>query len=80
MPAVRPPVAAPATPPPVDYAARDRQIQALQKAIDSLDEQIRRYQTSSHYTFNQQTGDDYLKYVDKQRNDLRRQKWALEGR
>ncbi len=75
-----------------DYAARDRQIQSLRTQIDALDEQVRCIRTNPkdrrywwHYSgsFNgldQQKLDAYLDDLDKQRNDLRRQKWQLEGR
>ena len=76
-------------PTPVDYAARDRQIADLQKRIDQLDETVRQVRANPHYygsvsgstnTARQQSSDAYLDQLDKQRNDLRRQKWALEGR
>ncbi len=74
---------------PMDYAARDRQIGDLQRRIDQIDETIRRVRADPHWygiiknstaTSRQQSSDAYLDQLDKQRNDLRRQKWALEGR
>ena len=76
-------------PTPVDYAARDREIAALKRQTDQIDETIRRVRADPHYyglipgstnTARQQSSDAYLEQLDKQRNDLRRQKWALEGR
>ncbi len=78
-----------AQPTPIDYAARDRKIADLRKRLDDLDEQVRRVRADPHwqgmvkgstYTTNQQASDAYLKELDRQRDDLRRQKWALEGR
>ena len=74
--------------PPVDYAARDRQVASLQTHIDELDERIRRIRTNPDqywyhrdYGVNRQQGmDRYLNQLDKERNELRRQKWQLEGR
>ena len=74
--------------PPVDYAARDRQIASLQARIDDLDERIRRIRTNpDRYWYNRDYGvdrqqgmDRYLSQLDKERNELRRQKWQLEGR
>ena len=75
-----------------DYAARDRQIQGLKTQINALDEQVRCIRTNPkdhrywwHYSghfdgLDQQKLDAYLNDLDKQRNDLRRQKWQLEGR
>ena len=83
----------PATPPPVDEAAKDRQIKNLQSQIDAIDARI--LQIRSHPeslslfgTYNGRgvrDGDEsplkkILDQLDKQRNDLRRQKWQLEGR
>lgn len=78
---------------PVDRAARDRQVKNLQKQIDDLDEQIRyaRAHPDSYSPLGTYNGRGYLrgsesplkKYLDQldqQRNDLRRQKWQLEGR
>ena len=80
-------------PAPVDHAERDRQVQNLKSQIDALDEQVRRIRENPkdsrywwHYSSPQYNGidqarlDAYLKELDCQRNDLRRQKWALEGR
>ena len=84
--ATPPPVAA-ATP--VDYAARDRQVADLKRRIEEIDEEIRRGRADPHWygivknstdTSRQQSSDTYLAQLDKQRTDLRRQKWALEGR
>ena len=98
---VRPVVAPPtsyvpaATPfPTVDYAARDRQVAALKKRIDNLDDQIRvarsrpnDYPYSGRYYYyrndgmsQQQSADGYIKGLEEQRDELRRQKWQLEGR
>ena len=75
-----------------DYAARDRQIQGLKTQIDALDEQVRCIRTNPrdnrywYYYYGRSNGidqqalDAYLNNLDKQRNDLRRQKWQLEGR
>ena len=65
---------------PVDYAARDRQIATLAKQIDSLDDTIRRYRTTSRNPSNQQSMDEYIKSLEQTRDGLRRQKWQLEGR
>ena len=82
-------------PAPVDYAARDRQIHDLQSRIDAIDAQILQFRNhpSSHPfllsgTYNGRGHNDgeessfkkYLDDLDKQRNDLRREKWRLEGR
>lgn len=76
-------------PAPVNYAVRDRQIADLKARIEQIDETIRRVRADPHYyglikgstnTARQQSSDEYLDQLDKQRNDLRRQKWALEGR
>ena len=84
-----------ATPyPVVDYAARDRKVASLKKQIDALDEQIRvarshpndylwpgvYYRHSGDGTSRQQAADEYIKGLEDQRDDLRRQKWQLEGR
>ncbi len=75
-----------------DYAARDRQVQSLKTQIDALDEQVRsiranpkdnRYWWHYYGRFNgidQQKLDAYLNTLDQERNDLRRQKWQVEGR
>lgn len=84
------------TPPPafsvpttVDYNARARQISELKSQIDKLDETVRRVRADPHWygmvkgstdTSRQQSSDGYLAELDRQRNELRRQKWALEGR
>ena len=82
-------ITAAAVPTPADYAARDRQIAELKRRIEDIDETIRRVRADPHWygmiknstaTSRQQTSDAYLDQLDKQRNDLRRQKWALEGR
>ena len=65
----------------------------LKKRIDALDEQIRRIRTdpkgtlgSSHRYqgndngINQPAVMNYLDQLDKERDELRRQKWQLEGR
>ncbi len=82
----------PVTPVPVvDYAARDREIARLKKQIDDLDEKMRVVRTNprdsrywwhyaSDYGTNQRSYDACMKQIDDERNDLRRQKWALEGR
>ena len=82
----------PAYQPTPDYAARDRQIQSLKTQVDALDEQIRCIRTNPkdnrywwHYSgssngIDQQKLDAYLNQLDVQRNELRRQKWQLEGR
>ncbi len=83
----------PAAPTPVDYAARDRQIADLKSRMEALDEQVRRvrehpadyrsygnYASSGYHGVDQAKLDAYLKELDRQRDDLRRQKWALEGR
>ena len=82
-----------ATPAATDYAARDRQIQSLKTQVDDLSEQVRRirenprdyryywrYASSQYNGVDQAKLDVYLKELDRQRDDLRRQKWALEGR
>ena len=82
-----------ATPyPVVDYAARDRQIADLKGRIDALDEQMRVVRSTPrdgrywwHYggtngRVDQQRYDAYCQQIDNERNDLRRQKWRLEGR
>ncbi len=82
-----------AMPTPVDYQARDRQIENLKSQIDALDEQVRRirvnpndsryrwrYDSSRFHGIDQAALDAYLKELDRQRNELRRQKWTLEGR
>ena len=81
------------TPAPVDYTARDRQIKSLQAQIDQIDAQILQVRNhSGSYSLlgayngrGSSQGDEsplkkYLDQLDKQRNDLRRQKWTLEGR
>ncbi len=77
---------------PMDYQAKDQRIKELKDHIDALDEEVRRIRTNPkdsrywwHYAgrFNgidQQAFDNYLKQLDQQRNDLRREKWRLEGR
>lgn len=91
-----PPAATLALSPPavpvIDHAARDRQIAALKTRIDQLDEDMRiarsrpqdyhsRRQFQWHGNRVDQTSyDAYLKRLDAQRDDLRRQKWQLEGR
>ena len=68
-----------ATPyPVVDYAMRDRQIADLKRRIDSLDESIR--VARSDWSWSGTARDAYIEGLDKARNDLRRQKWQLEGR
>ncbi len=80
-------------PAPVDYAAKDRQIHDLQQQMDRIDEQIlfaRAHPSNYSYlgTYNgpgARYGEEspfkkYLDGLDKQRNDLRREKWRLEGR
>ena len=82
-----------ATPATIDPAARDRQVQNLKTQIDDLSEQVRRirenprdyryywqYASSQYNGVDQAKLDAYLKELDRQRDDLRRQKWALEGR
>ena len=82
-----------ATPyPVVDYAVRDRQIADLKRRIDALDEDIRVIRTNPrgykywwYYQWNGNRVDEaslnaYIDKLDKERNDLRRQKWQLEGR
>ena len=61
-------------PAPVDYAARDREIAALDKQIKALDESI------SDYRIHHAGAKAYIDQMDRTRNDLRRQKWAVEGR
>ena len=93
LPVTRLPATAAPPPPPVDHATVDRQVQNLKSQIDALDEQVRRIRENPkdsqywwHYSSSQYNGidqaklDAYLKELDRQRNDLRRQKWALEGR
>ncbi len=80
-------------PTPVDYAARDRQIKNLQSQIDSIDAQImqirnrpgERWQWGIYDGPNNRYDDGsamkkVLDRLDQQRNDLRREKWKLEGR
>ena len=76
-------------PTPVDHAARDRQVADLKTRMEALDETVRRVRADPHWygsvkgstdTSRQQASDAYLADLDRQRNDLRRQKWALEGR
>ena len=87
------PAATPAPPPPVDYAAKDREIPSLKTRIDALDDQMRCIRTNPdrnpyrpYYRIGTSGSDyrptleEYLDRVDQQRNDLRRQKWQLEGR
>ena len=84
-----------ATPvPTVDYAARDRRVAALKKQIDTLDEEIRvarsrpndYYRSGRYYntygdgTSRQQAADGYIKGLEDRRDELRREKWQLEGR
>ena len=80
-----------AMPTPVDYAARDRRIADLKARMEALDEDVRivrEHSTDSRYYWHysssrgvdQARRDAYLKELDQQRNDLRREKWALEGR
>ncbi len=91
LPSTAPPQAFPVvTAPVIDYAARDRQIAQLKRQIDDLDERMRvarnnperiyygRY--SLRYSNEQEKRDAYMKRLDDERNDLRRQKWQLEGR
>lgn len=78
--------------PPVDYAARDRQIASLKRQIDDLDERMRVLRTNPNdrydwwyyrgvrYGRDQLSFDAYMKRLDEDRNELRRQKWQLEGR
>ena len=86
-------MAAPATvyrpPPTPDYAARDRQIADLKQRIEAIDEKMRQARANpqrygfirnSTDTSRQQSSDAYLAQLDQERNDLRRQKWQLEGR
>ena len=91
MPITQVPAAVP-TQAPVDYTAKTRQIEDLKTQINALDEEVRVIRTNPkdnrywwHYPgrsngIDQQALDGYLKQLDKQRNDLRREKWALEGR
>ncbi len=80
-------------PAPVDYAAKDRRIRDLQTQIDALDQQIlyARGHPESYLYLGPYNGGGirygeesplkkYLDGLDKQRNDLRREKWRLEGR
>lgn len=88
--AVYVPVATPF--PTIDYAARDRQVAYLKKRIDELDEKMRVVRTNprdSRYWYcyagpygrvDQLRYDAFMKRIDDERNDLRRQKWQLEGR
>ena len=92
IPAVRTPsqpVYQPAPTATPDYAARDRQITDLQRRIDAIDEQIRQIRADPHWygyirnstnTSQQQASDGLLARLDAERNELRRQKWQLEGR
>ena len=89
MPVTHPAVPQVAMPTPVDYAARDRKIVDLKQRMEEIDETIRQVRANPHWygivknstdTSRQQASDAYLDQLDKQRNDLRRQKWALEGR
>lgn len=77
----------------VDHAARDQQIEDIKSRIETLDEEVRcvrehptdscyywHYYSSTYHGIDQARRDTYLKDLDKQRNDLRRQKWTLEGR
>ena len=81
------------TPVVVDYVAKDRQIKSLQSQIDDIDDRIAQIRSHPNdYTlFGTYNGNGYrvgeesplkkmLDQLDKQRNDLRRQKWQLEGR
>ena len=83
----------PPLPTPIDYAARDRQVKDLQSRIDAIDAQILqiRNHPDSLSLFGNYNGRGYydgaesplkkiLDQLDKQRNELRRQKWQLEGR
>ena len=82
-----------AAPAAIDYAALDRQVQSLKTQIDDLSEQVRcirenprdyryywRYASSQYNGVDQAMLDAYLKELYRQRDDLRLQKWALEGR
>ena len=89
MPISQPVASSAAMPIPVDYAARDRRIASLKQQIEEIDETMRRVRADPHWygivknstdTSRQQASDVYLARLDKQRNDLRREKWALEGR
>ncbi len=78
--------------PAIDYQAKDRRIKELKDRMDALDEDIRRIRTNpknsgcwwhyygSYNGLDQQKLDAYLKQLDDQRNELRREKWRLEGR
>ena len=83
------------TPTPVDYAAKDRQIKSLQLQIDAIDAEILRvrnhpsfnpfliggsYNGRGYHDGEESSLKKYLDQLDQQRNDLRRQKWQLEGR
>ena len=76
-----------------DHTVRDREIQVLKERIDALDEQIRRIRTDPKgtlgYSHRYQGNDNginlpavmgYVDQLDKERNELRRRKWQLEGR
>ena len=75
------------------YQEKDHRIQDLKTRMDALDDDIRLIQTNPqdsrywwHYAgrgngyVNLEKRDAYLKQLDQQRNDLRREKWRLEGR
>ena len=78
---------------PLDYQAKDQRIKELKEHIDALDEDVRRIRTNPEgqsilvalrervtmESINKAL-DNYLKQLDQQRNDLRREKWRLEGR
>ena len=75
-----------AMPTPVDYAARDRRMGVLDEDVRIVREHPTdsryywHYYSSSARGVDQARRDAYLKELDQQRNDLRREKWALEGR
>ena len=58
----------------VDYAARDQKIAALNKQIDAMDESIRVFRSK----YPKMT--EYISQMERTREDLRRQKWAAQGR
>ena len=60
---------------------KQRRIAQLDTQINSIDDQMRSVRTSAGWSAsNQAFRDQYLKQLDASRNDLRREKWSLEGR
>ena len=90
--ATAPPPAVEVRAPGMSAEDKDRRVEELKRQIDALDEKLRRIRVNPrgspdwwHYSgrdngINQQALDDYQKQLDRERNDLRREKWRLEGR